>query len=172
MGLPPRFWQLQEDGATSASEGALCGGWRQFNHRNSAGCLLLILTELRIPLCPPRVDAVVLLTGHRFPDGRVSLVADLDSDLGMGEQVVIPVGVGGPASSGGEDEQSVALTEVHHGVRAALAALCAGGREQQQRPAFPHATDLPLIRPELLNRLAIPVIPVRHWFPPLQWLPT
>src|SRR5258708_3492655 len=82
----------------------------------------------------------------------------------MGEQVVIPVGIGGPASSGGEDEQSVALTQVHHGVRAALAALGAGGREQQQRPACPQATDLPCIRPELLNRLAIPSIPLRHQF--------
>src|SRR5260370_11590528 len=112
MGVPPRCWQLQEDGATSASKTALCGARRQFNHRNAAGCLLLILTELRIPLCPPRADAVPLLTGHRFRDGRVSLVADLDSDLRMGEQVVIPVGVGGPASSRGEDEQSLTLATV------------------------------------------------------------
>src|SRR5262245_49107822 len=54
----------------------------------------------------------------------------------------------------------------------ALAALCAGGREQQQRPAFPRATNLPLICTELLNCLAIPVIPVRHRFPPLPWLLT
>src|SRR5258706_11862293 len=156
----------------SASKTALCGARRQFNRRNAAGGVLLILTELRILLRPPRVDAVVLLTGHRFRDGRVRLVADLDSDLGMGEQVVIPVGVGGPASSGGEDEQSVALAQIHHRVGAALAALGAGGREQQQRSALPHATDLALMRPERLNRLAIPVIPVRHWFPPLQWLLT
>src|SRR5258708_35372814 len=157
-------WRYWDEGAASASQTALCGARRQFNHRNAAGCLLLILTELRIPLCPPRVDAVVLRTDHWFRNGRVRLVADLDSDLGMGEQVVIPVGVGGPASSGGEDEQSVALTQVHRGVRAALAALGAGGREQQQWPVFPHATDLALIRPELLNRLAIPIIPVRHQF--------
>jgi hypothetical protein len=30
--------------------------------------------------------------------------------------------------------------------------------------ALPHATDLPLIRAELLNRLAIPIIAVRHQF--------
>src|SRR5258707_13883458 len=164
MGGPPRCWRYEEEGATSASKTALCGARRQFNHRNAAGGVLLILTELRIPLCPPRVDAVALLTSHRFRDGRVRLVADLDCDLGMGEQVVIPVGVGGPASSGGEDEQSVALTQVHRGVRAALAALGAGGREQQQRLALPHATDLPLIRAERLNRLAIPIIPVRHQY--------
>src|SRR5260221_14019644 len=114
MGVPPSFWQLQEDGATSASKTALCGARRQFNPRNAAGGVLLVLTELRILLRPPRVDAVVLLTGHRFRDGRVRLVADLDSDLGMGEQVVIPVGVGGPASSGGVDEQSIALAQIHH----------------------------------------------------------
>src|SRR5438093_8630176 len=41
-------------------------------------------------------------------------------------------------------------------------ALGAGGREQKQRPAFPHAADLSSIRPERLNRLAIPIISVRH----------
>jgi hypothetical protein len=107
----------------SASKRALCGARRHFDQRNAAGCILLILTELRLLLRPPRVDAVAFLTGHRFRDGRVHLVADLDSDLGMGEQVVLPVRVGGSASSGGEDEQSVALTEVHHRVRAALAGL-------------------------------------------------
>src|SRR5438132_12974588 len=44
----------------------------------------------------------------------------------------------------------------------APAALGAGGREQKQRPAFPHAADLSSIRPERLNRLAIPIIAVRH----------
>src|SRR2546421_12805742 len=43
-------------------------------------------------------------------------------------------------------------------------ALGAGGREQKQRPAFPHAADLSSIRPERLNRLAIPIISVRHIF--------
>src|SRR5437588_13047789 len=41
-------------------------------------------------------------------------------------------------------------------------ALGAGGREQKQRPAFPHAADLSSIRPERLNRRAIPIIAVRH----------
>src|SRR5260370_6594862 len=40
----------------------------------------------------------------------------------------------------------------------------AGRREQKQRPAFPHAADLSSIRPERLNRLAIPIISVRHIF--------
>src|SRR5260370_2720311 len=44
----------------------------------------------------------------------------------------------------------------------ATTALGAGGREQKQRPAFPHAADLSSIRPERLNRLAIPIIAVRH----------
>src|SRR5256712_10529841 len=44
----------------------------------------------------------------------------------------------------------------------APAALGAGGREQKQRPAFPHAADLSSIRPERLNRRAIPIIAVRH----------
>src|SRR5438067_10438347 len=44
----------------------------------------------------------------------------------------------------------------------APAALGAGGREQKQRLAFPYAADLSSIRPERLNRLAIPIISVRH----------
>src|SRR5258708_40151413 len=144
-------WRYWDEGAASASQTALCGARRQFNHRNAAGCLLLILTELRIPLCPPRVDAVVLRTDHWFRDGRVRLVADLDSDLGMGEQVVIPVGIGGPASSGREDEQSAAPTQLHHGVQAALAAVAAAGRQAQQRRACPDAPELPLMRPDVLT---------------------
>src|SRR5438876_11136392 len=46
----------------------------------------------------------------------------------------------------------------------APAALGAGGREQKQRPAFPDAADLSSIRPERLNRRAIPIIAVRHIF--------
>src|SRR2546428_8152237 len=55
----------------------------------------------------------------------------------------------------------------------APAALGAGGREQKQRPAFPHAADLSSIRPERLNRRAIPIIAVRHIFSFMkQWMPT
>src|SRR5260370_3076651 len=55
----------------------------------------------------------------------------------------------------------------------ATTALGAGGREQKQRPAFPHAADLSSIRPERLNRLAIPIIAVRHIFSFMkQLLPT
>src|SRR5260370_24250824 len=65
---------------------------------------------------------------------------------------------------GGEDEPGVDVGRGRHRLSAALAALGAGGREQKQRPAFPYAADLSSIRPERLNRLAIPIIAVRHIF--------
>jgi hypothetical protein len=37
-------------------------------------------------------------------------------------------------------------------------------RENQQRLAFPHATHLASVRPELLNRLAIPIVSIGHNF--------
>jgi hypothetical protein len=43
-----------------------------------------------------------------------------------------------------------------------LTALCARRREQEQGPALPYAADLPVIRPERLNRLSIPVIHINH----------
>src|SRR5439155_13129456 len=103
-----------------------------------------------------------LLTSQRGSDGIIGLVPHLDGDFGVSEQVMIPVRVGWRAAFGGEDEQALAIAQVHRRVGAALAALCSGGREQKQRPAFPHAADLSFIGPERLNRLAIPVIPVRH----------
>src|SRR5579884_1126972 len=140
-------------------------GALQFNHRNLARRLLLVLAELRIHLRPPGVDFVAFLACYGSGGGMKFLVADLDGDFGVGEQVVVPGRVGGRAAFGGEDEQAVAVAHVHHRVGARLAALRAGGREEQQGSAFPYAADLPSVGPKLFNNLAIPVIPLRHSFP-------
>ncbi len=136
----------------------------QCNRGNLTRGLLLILAELWVQLRPLSIESVALFTRQRGSGGIVGLVPDLDGDFGVSEQVVIPVGIGWCATFGGEDEQAVAIAQVHHRARAVLSALCAGGREQKQRSAFPHTADLSSIRPELLNQLAIPVIHVRHMF--------
>jgi hypothetical protein len=94
----------------------------------------------------------------------VGLASELNRDLWVGEDVVVPVWVCRRSTFGGEDEDTVALAQIHHGIRAALAALGAGRREQEQGPTFPHATDLAVVRPELLDYLTIPVIPICHGY--------
>src|SRR5262245_32502322 len=97
-------WRYWEGSAAYARETALGVTQCQFNHRNDAGRLLLVFTELGIALRPRCVDAVALLTSHRRSDGIVGLGSDLDGDLRMGEEVVVPGGVGRCARFGREDE--------------------------------------------------------------------
>src|SRR6266496_3004051 len=136
----------------------------QCNHRNLARCIPLVLAVLWVHLRPASVDAVALLTGHRGSDGVIGLVPHLDGEFRVGKQIVVPVGIGWRPPFGGEDEQAVVFAQVHQRAGEAPTALGACGREQKQRPAFPYAADLSSIRPERLNRLAIPIISVRHIF--------
>src|SRR5207244_8558381 len=124
-------------------------------------------------LRPASVDAVALLTGHRGSDGVIGLVPHLDGEFRVGKQIVVPVGIGWRPPFGGEDEQAVVFAQVHQRAGEAPTALGACGREQKQRLAFPYAADLSSIRPKRLNRLAIPIIAVRHIFSFMkQWMPT
>src|SRR5579872_7051510 len=76
----------------------------QFNHRNFARSIFLVLAELRVHFSPLRVDAVALLTCYGGSDSIVGLVSHFDGNFGMSKQIVVPVGIGWRASFGGEDE--------------------------------------------------------------------
>src|SRR5205807_1775951 len=140
---------------------------------NLTRCIPLVLAVLWVHLRPASVDAVALLTGHRGSDGVIGLVPHLDGEFRVGKQIVVPVGIGWRPPFGGEDEQAVVFAQVHQRAGEAPTALGACGREQKQRLAFPYAADLSSIRPERLNRLAIPIISVRHICSFLKkWMPT
>ena len=63
----------------------------------------------------PGVESVSLFTGDDGGHGLVGLCSDLDRDLGVGEQMVVPVRVSWSAAFGGEDEQAVAVAQIHGG---------------------------------------------------------
>src|SRR2546422_8560005 len=88
-------------------------------------------------------------------DGIEGLGPNLDGDLRVRDQIVIPVRVSECASGGGEHDQAVALGHISHWSRAALAALGPSRREQEQGCAFPHSTNFAPICLELLNQAAI-----------------
>lgn len=65
--------------------------------------------------------------------GLVGVAAELDGYLRVGEEVVVPGGVGGGSAVRGDDDDAVAVGAVAHGGAARFAALCAGGGEDQER---------------------------------------
>src|SRR5712692_2838817 len=134
----------------------------QCDYRNLAGRLRLVLGELGVQPCLFGEQSISLLTGQHSSVGLVGLGADLDCDLRVSKQVVVPVRVGRCATLGREDKQAIAIGQVHRRCRAALAALSPRGREQKQGPAFPHSTNLALVRTECLDCLAIPIVHISH----------
>jgi hypothetical protein len=65
-----------------------------------------------------------VLPRHSFLDdgGSVErLGANLDSDFWVGYQVAVPIRMGGGSNVGGDDDEAVAVGDVHHWCRAALA---------------------------------------------------
>jgi hypothetical protein len=87
------------------------------------------------------------------------LGADLRGDVGVGDQVVIPVGIGRLARFGREDgDAAVAKILVHHRLDSFLAASGANGIEQQERRSGEVAAHLSAVGAELLDGLAVPVV--------------
>src|SRR5439155_7844316 len=91
-------------------------------------------------------------------DGIEGLGPNLDGDLRVRYQIVIPVRVSGCASGGGDHDQAVALGHISQWSRAALAALGPYSREQEQGCVFELPTDFAPICTELLNQAAIVVV--------------
>ena len=87
--------------------------------------LLLVVGELRLQ--PAWRSNRLRRSSPLGDDGArlVGLDAELDRDQRVGEQVVVPGWVLGSAGLGGEYHHPLAVGEVHHGRRAALAACAA-----------------------------------------------
>src|SRR5258708_3887504 len=132
------------------------------DQRNLAGGLGLVLGENGIALhgLGPQPLPLSLFGDHS--DGVEGLGPDLDGDLRVRHQIVIPVRVSGCATVGRPDEQAIAIGEIAHRRDATLSAPGTGGREQEQGGTFPHSTDLAPVRAELLNHLAAVVLSSGH----------
>src|SRR6266487_1848274 len=128
------------------------------DHRKLAGCLRLMLGQIGIQRHSLGPQSIPLFIFCDNSDGIEGLGPNLDGDLRVRYQIVIPVRVSGCASGGGDHNQAVALGHISHWSRAALAALGPSRREQEQGCAFPHSTNFAPICTELLNQAAIVVV--------------
>src|SRR4051812_12845920 len=75
----------------------------------------------------------------------------------MGEQVEVPVRIGGSTALGREHGVAAVHLLVHHRVHARLAALGADRVQQQQRRASELTADLPTVGAKLNDDLVVPV---------------
>jgi len=86
------------------------------------------------------------------------LVSDLDLDVGMRHEVVVPVGIGIGAPFRGEDKIALAIPKVHHRIHAWLAAAPADRVKQQQWCTFKVPSYLSVVLAELANSLRVPIV--------------
>ena len=78
--------------------------------------LVLVLCELRVERGLSRVDLVSFLTGNFLRAYLDRLVPDLNLDVRVGLEVVVPVRISGSPSLRSEDEIAVAVLEIHYRV--------------------------------------------------------
>src|SRR6516225_9670633 len=128
----------------------------QRDDRDLARRLCLVLGEHRSALYLPGVQAIPLLTCEDDGGDLERLGSDLHGSFRVSQQVVVPAGVSGQATSGGEDDQAVAIGHVPDRRCPALSAPGSGGGEQEQGNTLEWSTDLACIRVELLHDLAVP----------------
>ena len=94
----------------------LFGLGRECNYWDGPLGLALVLCELRVErrlLCE---DSVSLFTSNFLGAYVNGLVSNLDLDIWVGFEIVVPVGIGGGSSLRSEDNIAVAVFEVHHRV--------------------------------------------------------
>jgi hypothetical protein len=146
---------------------------RQDHDRDNARCSLLILGEARqrghhlvIQACP------FWLRGNCCPHLKL-LGAYFHRDQRIGNEVVVPVGVGWGAAFGGNDHEPIAIRDVSDWINPGLSTFCANGMQQEQCPARKRAANLAGVGPKLLDDRHVPFIYVAHsqLLIDLFWLP-
>ena len=127
--LDPESWPAEytRRGSIQATTSSPSSTTGQSHHRYSASGAALVLGELRIER---RLAAVQLVPLAALGEGRGdgdSVGADLDADLGICDEVVIPVWTGGRTRLGCEHDPSVTIGQVHQRVDPGLPALGSHG---------------------------------------------
>src|SRR5689334_21491683 len=113
----PAEWRV----VSRSAERAGSRRWRQQNYRDRAIRLGLVLAELRRALHLGGEQAITLLTARLARDNRDGVGADLDLDVRVGLEVVVPVRVRGCSGLRGEHHVAVPVTVVDQRVYAILA---------------------------------------------------
>src|SRR4051812_21268224 len=135
----------------------------EHDHRDLAFGLRLVVGETGELLLLQLPDTGALLPRrHPGPHLGRCIGADLDNGLGVGQQVVIPGGVGRRAALGGEDHEVVAVAPEGQRVDALRTRLGSGVVQQEDRDALERAADDAVIGPELLNDLSVPFVAFTH----------
>ena len=137
----------------------LFGLGRECNYWDGPLGLALVLCELRVErrlLCE---DSVSLFTSNFLGAYVNGLVSNLDLDIWVGFEIVVPVGIGGGSSLRSEDNIAVAGVEVHHRISPGLAGAGPFVIDKQQGRALELAAYLSMVLAELRNN---PRVPIAH----------
>jgi hypothetical protein len=135
---------------------------RQDNYRNDAGGFPSIFGKAGHG-CGHLVIQACSLGFRRDCDAGLKLFgADLNSDKWIGDEVVVPVGIGWGSPLGGNYHKSIAIFGVGHWIDARLLALRARRMQKEQSPPGKWATNLALICPKLLDDRLIPFVWITH----------
>jgi hypothetical protein len=121
-----------------------------------------MLSEKGIQLHDPGPQSMPLFALHDDSGSIEGFGPNLDGNIRMRHQIVVPVRVSQCASIGGNHEQTITIGDMHHWGCTVLATLSAYSREQEQRPSLEWSISFVPIRAELLNQLAIVVILIGH----------
>src|SRR2546423_7153731 len=161
-------WCPAETGLPSAGQTEGCGlRPPKFEQRNGAdsSSLACVLGKAWVAPRLLGVDAVAFSAGQ-FADGHlVCLGSAFDTAVTGGDQVVVPVRVGGCSTLGCEDVDDVRLgvvREVHDRVDVLPPAFAAAVMHQDHRSALEVPANPALVRSELRDGLRVPVERVAH----------
>src|ERR1019366_1008475 len=110
-GILCRDWFLQ----------ALVGWPFEGNHRNFAGCLLLILSVRRKDFCGPCKRMFTFFTCKNTCSGLKFLRSNLNGNFWMGQQVEIPIGMARVSTFGCNRQDAVTILNKHQGGNTRLA---------------------------------------------------
>src|SRR5262249_23511661 len=131
--------------------------------------VLLVLAELRRRGGLAREELVARCTARLVGAHRHGLRADLDGHVGVRDEVVVPVGVGGRAGLRREDHELLSIAEVGERVDALLPGLATGRVEQEYLLTLERSAELPGVGAELLDDHRVPVVGVARRHSQLPW---
>ena len=170
------LWHVAEYGADAALA-RLRDGIRRLNdshgtpntdgsgYHETMTCAYVRLLDQFLAICPRRdahAQNARQLLASPIAHRDALLVAELDRDVGVRLEVVVPVRVVGRARLRREDEDAVALELAHQRRDALGAGLRTEVVDQHHRRALEGAPDLAAVRSELCDDLRVPVVVVGH----------
>src|SRR5258708_27659778 len=134
----------------------------QHDNWDCACGLRLILGEIGHHGYPVGVELIPFRAFYNGSSGLKGFGSDLNGDIGMGDDIVIPIRMGWRAGFGRDDDQALTISCVCQRVDTLLAALRAHCGKQDQRRSCIRSTNLAFVRMKFLYNLAIPSLIIVH----------